>query len=272
MRLLAVISCNIFVQVNATIMVKFYLSVILLGCCLLFSYLAWGQTQKEPQFISIFNGRNLDGWDGDTAYWRVEDSALTGEVKPNNLLQQNSFIIWRGGMPADFELKGQFKISAQGNSGINYRSEEVKNIPYALRGYQADIDGQNWYTGQNYEERKRTTLAYIGQRTTVYTCMEQFSSEALHKLIRNNAWTCVTPTASLGSAANLTANILPHQWHSFHLIVRGNRMLHYINGKLMSDVTDNDTVNSSKQGFIGMQVHVGPAMKVQFKHLLLKMY
>ncbi|MBX9891336.1 MAG: DUF1080 domain-containing protein [Chitinophagaceae bacterium] len=222
--------------------------------------------------MSIFNGRNLDGWDGDTAYWRVEDSALTGEVKPGNLLQHNSFIIWRGGMPADFELKGQFRISAEGNSGINYRSEEVKGIPYALRGYQADIDGQNWYTGQNYEERKRTTLAYIGQKTTVNTCMEQTSLEAISKRVRNNAWTCVNQTASLGSADSLTAGLLPNQWHDFHLIVRGNRMQHYINGRLMSDVTDDDTVNRSEKGLIGVQVHVGPAMKVQYKHLKLKQY
>jgi hypothetical protein len=230
------------------------------------------QTNTQTNFVSIFNGLNLDGWDGDTTYWRVEDGALTGEVKPNNLLQHNSFIIWRGGMPADFELKGKFRISANGNSGINYRSEEAKTIPYALRGYQADIDGQNWYTGQNYEERKRTTLAYIGQKTIVNRCMQQTSPEAIRNHVQNNAWTCVKQTASLGSADSLTAGLLPNQWHDFHLIVRGNRMQHYINGRLMSDVTDDDTVNRSEKGLIGVQVHVGPAMKVQYKHLQLKQY
>jgi hypothetical protein len=252
-------------------MLKFGVSAIVVLHCWLFCNPVYCQAQKQ-QFISIFNGKNLDGWDGDTTYWRVEDSALTGEVKPDNLLQHNSFIIWRGGMPADFELKGQFRISAQGNSGINYRSEEVKDIPYALRGYQADIDGQNWYTGQNYEERKRTTLAYIGQKTTVNPCMEQTSPEAISKRVRNNAWTCITQTASLGSAAHLTTDILPNQWHTFHLIVRGNHMQHYVNGQLMSDVIDNDTVNRSTKGLIGVQVHVGPAMKVQYKHLQLKQY
>lgn len=230
------------------------------------------QTNTQTNFVSIFNGRNLDGCDGDTAYWRVEDSALTGEVKPGNLLQHNSFIIWRGGMPADFELKGQFRISAEGNSGINYRSEEVKGIPYALRGYQADIDGQNRYTGQNYEERKRTTLAYIGQKTTVNPCMEQSSPAAISKRVRNNAWTCVSQTVALGSVDSLTAGLLPNQWHDFHLIVRGNRMQHFINGRLMSDVTDEDTLNRSTKGLIGVQVHVGPAMKVQYKHLQLMQY
>lgn len=230
------------------------------------------QTNTQTNFVSIFNGRNLDGWYGDTTYWRVEDSALTGEVKPNNLLQHNSFIIWRGGMPADFELKGKFRISANGNSGINYRSEEAKTIPYALRGYQADIDGQNRYTGQNYEERKRTTLAYIGQKTTVNPCMEQSSPAAISNRVRNNAWTCVSQTVALGSVDSLTAGLLPNQWHDFHLIVRGNRMQHFINGRLMSDVTDEDTLNRSTKGLIGVQVHVGPAMKVQYKHLQLMQY
>ena len=246
-----------------------YLFLVIFGLLFVLEANAQVNTSKQA-FLSIFNGRDLTGWEGDTTYWRVEDGALTGEVKPDNLLLHNSFIIWRGGRPADFELKGQFRISAQGNSGINYRSEEVKGIPFALRGYQADIDGQNWYTGQNYEERKRTTLAYIGQRTIVYPCMAQSSPDAISNRVRNNAWTCVEQQGALDNAASLKAGLDPDRWHSFYLIVRGNRMQHYVNGKLMSDVTDNDTVNRSFKGLIGVQVHVGPAMKVQFKDLKLR--
>ncbi len=68
-------------------------------------------------------------------------------------------------MPENFEIRVQYKISAQGNSGINYRSEKVEGFPYVLRGYQADLDGANHYTGSNYEERKRTTLASQGEKT-----------------------------------------------------------------------------------------------------------
>src|ERR1017187_511782 len=73
-------------------------------------------------FVSIFNGTSLDGWEGDPRYWRVEDHEIVGEVTPATLLKQNNFLIWRGGAPANFELKVEFRISAQGNSGINYRS------------------------------------------------------------------------------------------------------------------------------------------------------
>src|SRR5262249_7119844 len=118
--------------------------------------------QDETGFVSIFDGKSLDGWEGDPTYWRVEDGCLVGEVTPETLLKRNSFIIWRGGKPGDFELKADFRISEGGNSGINYRSEEVADTPFALRGYQFDIDGANRYTGQNYEERGRTFLAQRG--------------------------------------------------------------------------------------------------------------
>src|SRR6266404_6041615 len=112
---------------------------------------------NEPGFKLIFDGKTLDGWEGDPKYWRVENGALTGEVTPDTLLKSNTFIIWRGGSPKDFELKTDYRISAGGNSGINYRSVVVpdKVVPenkFVMRGYQADIDGRNSYTGQNYDE------------------------------------------------------------------------------------------------------------------------
>lgn len=243
----------------------------LIGLVLLLGFLSCSWAQQQTQgFISIFDGKTLHNWEGDTTYWRVQDGALTGEVRSDNLLQHNSFIIWKGGTPADFELKGEFRISANGNSGINYRSERVAGIPFALRGYQADIDGQNRYTGQNYEERKRTTLAYIGQKTIINPCTGSATPDSLRSKVRNNAWTCVTVSATLGSADSLTRDVKAGNWNRFHLVVKGNRMLHYINDVLISDVTDNDHIHRTMQGIIGVQVHVGPAMLVQYRQLQLK--
>ena len=73
-------------------------------------------------FESIFDGKTLTGWKGDPNYWRVENGNLVGEVTPETLLKRNTFIVWQGGQPADFELKLEFKIAESGNSGINYRS------------------------------------------------------------------------------------------------------------------------------------------------------
>lgn len=228
-----------------------------------------GQKDKDG-FTRIFDGKTLKGWDGEPTYWRVEGGNLVGEITPSTLLKTNSFITWQGGEPADFELKGEFTITQEGNSGINYRSEPVADVQYALRGYQADIDGKNRYTGQNYEERKRTTLAYRGQKTTIKAYDGPNTPEAVRANVSKNAWTGLTVTGSLGSADSLTALIKSEAWNTFHLIAKGNQLRHYINGVLMSEVTDNDAVNGKKKGLIGVQVHVGPPMKVQYRNLMLK--
>ena len=221
-------------------------------------------------FVSIFDGKTLHNWEGDSTYWRVEEGSLVGEITPSTLVDRNTFVIWKGGTPGDFELKLAFRISENGNSGINYRSEPVEGIPFALKGYQCDIDGQNRYTGQNYEERKRTTLAYRGQIVTVLPPADTEAADLLQRYISQNAWKNVQVTGSLGSPDSLTIHIRRDDWNECHLIVRGNRMQHYINHILMSDVTDNDTLHRNFSGLIGVQVHVGPPMKVEYRNIRIK--
>lgn len=226
--------------------------------------------KKEKGFVSIFDGKTLKGWDGDPKYWRVENGNLVGEITPETLLKTNSFIIWRGGEPADFEFKGAFKIAKNGNSGINYRSEQLTDVPFALKGYQADIDGKINYTGQNYEERKRTTLAYRGQKTVIKEYTGEKTPEVIRANVKANAWTGFEVTGSLGSSDSLKTLIKSEDWNTFRLVIKGNHLQHYINDVLMSDVTDNDTVNGTKKGLLGVQVHVGPPMKVEYKDLRIK--
>jgi len=254
---------------------KISLNVIHAGLMMLLIFTCSSRTSTLPQagekgFIKIFDGKTLKDWEGDPTYWRVENGCLVGEVTPATLLKTNTFIIWRGGITKDFELKGSFMITLNGNSGINYRSEQLKDIPFALKGYQADIDGKINYTGQNYEERGRTTLAYRGQVTTLSSQKNPENPESFRNNIKNNAWLGMTVTGSLGSADSLKTLIKSEDWNEFHLIVKGNRLQHYINGVLMSDVTDDDPINRKMSGLLGVQVHVGPPMKVQYKNLRLK--
>lgn len=242
---------------------------IMLTVLLISSCSSSGQSKPDKNgFVQIFDCKTLKGWDGDPTYWRVENGNLVGEITPATLLKTNSFIIWRGGKPADFELTMEFKITKAGNSGMNYRSGELPAIPHALKGYQADIDGANHYTGQNYEERARTTLAYRGEKVTVNPLPN--SSDSLKDHIKNNAWTERTVTGSLGNSDSLQAKIHAEDWNTCHLIIRGNHLQHFINGILMSDVTDNDTVNGKSSGLLGVQVHVGPPMKVEYRNIKLK--
>ncbi|CCH51450.1 protein of unknown function DUF1080 [Fibrisoma limi BUZ 3] len=231
--------------------------------------LAQGKKDKDG-FVRIFDGKSLKGWDGDPTYWRVENGNLVGEITPTTLLKANSFIIWRGGEPADFEFKGEFNITEAGNSGINYRSEQLTDVPFALRGYQADIDGKNRYTGQNYEERRRTTLAYRGEKAKINAYDGPATLEGVRANVKSNAWTGRAVTGSLGNSDSLKTLIKSEDWNTFRLIVKGNRLQHYINGVLMSEVVDEDTVNGRAKGLLGVQVHVGPPMKVQYRNLMLK--
>jgi hypothetical protein len=219
-------------------------------------------------FVQIFDGKTLNNWVGDSTYWRVEDSCLVGVVTPATLLKRNTFIIWQGNMPRDFEIRVQYKVSAEGNSGINYRSEKIEGFPYALRGYQADLNGANTYTGSNYEERRRATLASIGEKTVLPAI--SVSPDSLQAHIANNKWLPKIVTGSLGDAATLTSTIKKDDWNDYKIVVQGNRMQHYINGVLMSDVTDNDTVNRRFTGYLGVQVHVGPPMRIAYKNFRLK--
>lgn len=247
------------------IYVAMYLSTLLLTSC------ATSNSQtSEKGFKQMFDGKTLNNWEGDLTYWRVENGNLVGEITPDKLLKSNTFIIWKGGQPADFELKGEFKITEKGNSGINYRSERLTEPPFALKGYQADIDGGIRYTGQNYEERGRTTLAYRGETVAVNEQANSMTPEQVRAKVQRNAWTERKVTGSLGHTDSLKTFIKSQDWNSFHIVAKGNRLQHFINGKLMSDVTDNDVINGKAKGYLGMQVHVGPPMKVEYRNLRIK--
>ncbi len=210
------------------------------------------QAQNKAGFVQIFDGKSMKGWDADTTFWKVKDHSFVGEVTPSTPIKTNTFLIWRGGLPANFEFKASYRISPEGNSGVNYRSEELPDIKYALKGYQADIDGGNVYTGQNYEERGRGFLAKRGEIALLKTDKSP------------------TITGSIGNSDSLKSKIKVGDWNEVHIIVNNNHMQHYINGILMSDVTDEDLVKRKMKGLLGLQVHVMPFMKVEYRNLYLK--
>src|SRR5262245_35659542 len=93
--------------------------------------------QGAEEFRSLFNGKDLAGWDGDPKFWSVKEGAITGMTTPENPAKGNTFLIWRGGTLKDFELRLQFRIQG-GNSGVQYRSKDLGK--WVVSGYQADID------------------------------------------------------------------------------------------------------------------------------------
>jgi hypothetical protein len=262
-----------FPTLKSFLLLEVFVAVILLASSL-FSNVGTSRQTLIPTntvqdgFTPIFDGKSLDGWEFDPVYWSVKDEAIVGEITPATVLKNNTFIIWKGGELGDFELKVDFWISEKGNSGVQYRSDRFTELPYALRGYQADIDGGNLYTGQNYEERKRTTLAYRGQKTQIASAPDSITS--IGGYVSNNAWKGLVLVNELGDRAALGNLIKKGEWNTIHIVAKGNVMKHYVNGTLMSEVLDEDTKNRKLSGLFGFQVHVGPPMKVMFKNILLK--
>lgn len=222
---------------------------------------------NEDEFVQIFDGKTLDGWEGDSTYWKVENGNIVGEVTPSTLLERNSFLVWQGDVPEDFELKVEYRVSEEGNSGINYRSEKVEGVPHALRGYQADLDGEKRLVGSNYEERKRTTLASLGKKVTLPPID---NADSLEAYVESNRWTKSIVEESLGNPDSLRDHVKGRGWNEYRIIAKGKRLKHYINGVLMSDVTDNDTDNRRFDGLLGVQVHVGPPMRVEYRNFRIR--
>src|SRR5262245_14144475 len=74
---------------------------------------------EETGFEAIFDGQSLKGWDCDPDFWRAENGVMVGETRPDHMPKQNIFCVWRGGKPADFDLKLQYKLTGEGgNSGV----------------------------------------------------------------------------------------------------------------------------------------------------------
>ena len=207
---------------------------------------------NRKDWIDLFDGQTLNGWKGDPVYWRVEDNSIVGEVTPETILENNSFLIYQGDAPPNFELLVEYRVSPEGNSGVQYRSEVFKQVPWALKGYQADIHGRDRWTGQNYEERGRTFLALRGQVTLLETGKP------------------AVVIGSLGDKDELQEKVKKEDWNAYHIIVNGNVLTHILNGHVMSVVVDNDTENRRTDGRIGVQVHVGPPMKIEFRTIRLR--
>lgn len=206
---------------------------------------------EESGFQQIFDGKTLNGWDGDPAFWRVENGALVGQTAVDHQPKQNTFLIWRGGTPADFVLKLEYRLTGF-NSGIQYRSVELPDIKWAMKGYQADIDGAQQYTGQIYEERGRGFLALRGQATYI------------------GAGKKPGIVGSLGDSAELRGLIKDTDWNSLEISARGNTLTQILNGRVMSMLVDDDTANRKMDGLIGIQVHLGPPMKIEVRNIRIK--
>lgn len=211
---------------------------------------------------NLFNGKDLTGWKGQPEFWSVKDGAITGQTTAESPVKENTFLIWEGEV-GDFELRFKYKIvdangkaEGFGNSGVQYRSAVVKPEYSVLAGYQADFEVGKTHSGILYEEKGRGILAKRGEKVVV-------------REGENTKKAKIEVTGETGKSEEIQAAILPADWNEYVIVAKGGHLQHFINGKQTVDVTD-DTAAGAKTGLIGLQLHAGAPMMVQFKDFVLK--
>ncbi len=205
----------------------------------------------EPVVRSLFDGKSLSGWEGNTALWRVEEGAITGEIGAGTTLAKNEFLYWQGEV-ADFELTAEFRLSGppEANSGILFRCER---LPDGLaKGYQADIDLGDRYLGNLHEERGRSTLAGRGVRLSIAPdgrrWTEKFGEPEDYR--------------SLGRAAPA--------WNHYRIVASASHLEVWLNGTRVSVLDDHQSGLARHAGLLALQLHRGTGpMKIQFRNLQL---
>ncbi|MBC8002360.1 MAG: DUF1080 domain-containing protein [Opitutaceae bacterium] len=210
-------------------------------------------------FVSIFNGTDLAGWEGDPAYWSVRDGTILLQSRADAPKDYHTFLVWQKPV-ADFELRFSFRMRPiRGNylinSGVIYRA--AKAGANDLKGYQFEISTSTNMVGTLIGDRWRTQMAGFGMRTRV------IDDQGQDKII------------ALGDSCDINAaqaSMKVTDWNNAVIIARGNRIVHLLNGHVISDVADDNQSARAMSGSLGLELFTGknPSLLIQFKDLQLK--
>ena len=232
----------------------------------------YGFTQPAPidfsdheGYVSLFNGKDLENWDGNPKFWRVEDGAIVGESTPANP-SGNSYIVYRSMKAKDFTLKFEIKIEGNGGSGMQYRSKtgvpwlskipanlEPVNLNWMMTGPQADFwPSELYWTGQFYSENTpMRILAWRGQ------VVEGYGTKS--KRLMGN----------IDDIMELAKYVKKNDWNQYTVIARGGVFIHILNGQLMAVMIDDDPASSNNQaGYIGIEIE--SITKVSVRNIWIK--
>lgn len=216
------------------------------------------ETPGAAGFTSLFNGKDLTGWEGLDGFWSVKDGVIDGSETKEKSVQTDLILTDSKDHPdkyTNFELHLKWQmVSPAGNSGVQFRS--VINNPQTLHagGYQADIDSGSVHTGSIYDESGvaggRKTMSNRGEKTTWDSQNER------------HATPLPETDADLKALLHSTGD-----WNEIVLKVQGNHYQYTINGHLMTDLTDESPKAVLKGGVIALQMHAGFTMDIQFKDI-----
>jgi hypothetical protein len=201
----------------------------------------------EDGFKPLFNGKDLKGWDGNPELWKVENGTIVGTTTGPEHLAYNQFLIWRGGTVKNFELRAKVK-QVGNNSGIQYRSKELPEVgKWSIGGYQCDIHPTAENNAMLYDERGRGIVAKNGQSVIIAPNGDKFLT-----------------------AERAPVKVEVAEWNEYSVIAQGNKLTHKVNGQVTAEIIDHQAGERELEGLLALQIHRGPAMRVEIKDVLLK--
>ena len=222
-----------------------FLPTVFIPLWLLISATLLNAAKVEQGFTLIFNGKDLTGWEGMPGMWMVKDGAIT--PKQSTI---NNWVFWRGGQPADFELRLSFRYHS-GNSGVQVRTIEFE--PFQSRGYQVEVAPQAkmglWHHSKA-PEKYRSKLALAGEET-VYA---KDGTKSIKKVADSD---------------KVKSAYMEDGWNDLVVIAKGPTVIQKINGVAFSQLTDHDEKYSTSKGWIAFQDH-GKGTKVEFKDIRIR--
>jgi hypothetical protein len=181
--------------------------------------------------VSLFDGKSLNGWEGDTKFWRVENGAIVaGDIARKQ--PHNDFLATARPF-GNFQLRLQYKIEGSNgfvNGGIQFRSQRVPNN-FEVSGFQADLGADT--DGNLYDESRRN-------RNLV-----EVPKDLREKTLK------------------------PGQWNDYRIRAEGTHIELWLNGVKTVDYTETDA-SIPREGIIALQIHGGAFTKVQYRNLILE--
>jgi hypothetical protein len=187
----------------------------------------------DAGWVSLFNGKDLDGWvqHNGTAKYVVEGDAILGTTEAGS---PNSFLCTEKDY-GDFELEFEVKVDARLNSGVQIRSQSLKEYKDGrVHGYQVEI-ATNGSAGFIYDEARRGWLSTEESR----------KDETKRAAFKDG------------------------EWNKYRAVCNGASIKTWVNGIAVADITDDMT----PKGFIGLQVHGfkgDPPAQVRWRNIRLR--
>lgn len=268
------------------------------------------QPNDTAGWTSIFDGRTLNGWDGNPEVWRVQDGAISAETWPDRRVG-TTFIIWRGGEPADFELKLDVKADYDIHGGVFYRGSVGPNVGRAggaapgrgagagraagaagAPGTPAAGAGPGRAAGAGGTGRATQAPPAVpadprwnvrgygidwdwdpgnnGNVQDVGTGRAESQIAWRSHIVRTAAGQRPRSIGTLGDRDEMMKQMPLGEWNQLHIIAQGRQLTHIVNGRVVAILIDDDPAGLKTKGVVALQIEQFGQGRISFRNIWLK--